>query len=139
MTTTLLFHGTSSTRLKQILAENCLRRQGPGGPPNPKVSFTPARQVAEYWGCMSALGDRDRCNRNRVPDGATAVPVFLVFDAEVIAGRYKLVPYSDPFWGEGECDWEYELYSRRSIKPLDRVLLAVEPVGPKRLDDYQSY
>ena len=124
MTAQMLYHGTSTPRLKLILEENCLRRQGFGGFPNPRVSFTPEQYVAEYWAKVSATADRDP--RNRVPDGADAAPVALVFDAEVLAGKYTLVPYSDPIWGEGECDWECELYSRRSIKPLRKVLVSIE-------------
>ena len=126
MTAHMLYHGTSTPRLKLILEENCLRRQGFGGFPNPKVSFTPERYGTEYWAKVSAAADRDP--RNRVPDGADAAPVVLVFDAEVLAGKYTLVPYRDPIWGGGECDWECELYSRRRIKPLRKVLVSIEQV-----------
>ena len=39
---------------------------------------------------------------------------------------------SDPYWGEGECDWENEIECWDDIEPLDEVLMAVEPVPPER-------
>ena len=118
MTTPLFYHGTSTVRLKGILAENCLRRSRSG---IPKVSLTPLREVAEHWGHMSVSADRHP--NNRVPDGAAAMPVVLVLDAKVLASNYTLVLYHEP----GIFDWEFELYSRRNIKPLHEVLIAVEP------------
>jgi hypothetical protein len=63
--------------------------------------------------------------------------VVLVLDGEgLLALNYNLVPFSDPYWGEGECDWENEIECWDDIEPLDEVLMAVEPVPPER---YQVY
>jgi hypothetical protein len=124
MTAQMLYHGTSTPRLKLILEENCLRRQGFGGFPSPKVSFTALRYIAEHFAHMAVCGDRHDASVGKgIPDGANAMPVVMVFDAEALADKYTLVLYNEP----GIFDWEFELYSRRNIKPLDEVLVAVEP------------
>jgi len=56
-----------------------------------------------------------------------------VLDGEgLLVLNYNLVPFSDPVWGDGECDWENEIECWDDIKPLDEVLMAVEPVPPER-------
>jgi hypothetical protein len=32
------------------------------------------------------------------------------------------MPYSDPVWGEGKCDWEYEVRIEKKIHPLSDVM-----------------
>jgi hypothetical protein len=49
-----------------------------------------------------------------------------------LADSYNLVPFSDPYWGEGECDWENEIECRDDIEPLEEVLIVVEPVPTDR-------
>jgi hypothetical protein len=49
-----------------------------------------------------------------------------------LADSYNLVPFSDPYWGEGECDWENEIECRDDIEPLEEVLIVVEPVPTER-------
>jgi hypothetical protein len=51
---------------------------------------------------------------------------------ELLALDYNLVPFSDPYWGEGECDWENEIECWDNVEPLEEVLIAIEPVPPER-------
>lgn len=62
--------------------------------------------------------------------------MLLVLDGEgLLALNYNLVAFSDPVWGEGECDWENEVACwDRDIEHLDKVLIAVEPVPPERFE-----
>jgi hypothetical protein len=40
----------------------------------------------------------------------TCAPVVIKFSVEkLLENGYALMPYSDPVWGEGECDWEREV------------------------------
>ena len=50
-----LYHGTSTLRLKGILADNRLQTS-PWG--DPKIALTPLRSVAEYFACNAVNGDR---------------------------------------------------------------------------------
>lgn len=121
----LLYHGTSSYRLKQILRENRLRPSQTG---TQKISLTPERSVAEYFACNAVFGDRhDR------PQEETK-PVLLVLDGEgLIALLYDLEDYT----GDGEdCDWENEIACYSDIEPLDEVLIRVEPVSEDRAKPY---
>jgi hypothetical protein len=55
--------------------------------------------------------------------------VVLVLDGEgLLELNYDLSTFSDPYRGEGECDWENEIACWDDIEPLDEVLMAVEPV-----------
>jgi hypothetical protein len=93
-----LYHGTSTARLKRILEEGRLTRQGIG---EQKISLTTERSVAEYFACNAVFGDT-----HDHPEEESS-PVVLVLDGEaLLALNYNLVPFSDTYWGEGECDWE---------------------------------
>lgn len=120
----VLYHGTSTARLKQILAEDRLRKATIG---DQKIALTTERSVAEYFACNAVFADKhDR------PDEESSA-VVLVLDGEgLLADNYNLVPFSDLYWGEGECDWENEIECWDDIQPLDEVLMAVEPVPPER-------
>jgi hypothetical protein len=120
----VLYHGTSTARLKRILEDGRLRTSGTD---NPKISLTTERSVAEYWAYLAVFGDR----RNR--PGEDSSEVVLVIDGEgLLELNYDLSAFSDPIWGEGECDWENEIACWNDIEPLEEVLMAVEPVPPER-------
>jgi hypothetical protein len=120
----VLYHGTSTARLKRILEDGRLRRPTFG---DQKISLTTERSVAEYFACNAVFGDK----RN-YPDEESS-PVVLVFDGEgLLADNYNLVPFSDPYWGDGESDWENEIECWDDIEPLEEVLMAVEPVPSER-------
>jgi hypothetical protein len=115
-----LYHGTSTLRLEGILADNRLQVSVSG---DPKISLTPARSVAEYFACNAVNGDR-----HDHPDDESD-PVVLTIDGEHLqALLYQLDSYSDPVWGDGECDWENEIACWDNIDPLDEVLIEVAPV-----------
>ena len=120
----VLYHGTSTARLKRSLEDGRLRTSGTG---DPKISLTTKRSVAEYWACHAVYGDRhDR------PDEDSS-EVVLVLDGEALLELdYDLNAFNDPIWGEGECDWENEIACWDDIEPLEEVLMAVEPVPPER-------
>jgi hypothetical protein len=90
-----------------------------------KLALTPDRRVAGYFARLAAgpYGD------GRNAPGEESKPVVLVLDGEGLAlFNYDLRPYSDPCWGEGECDWENEIACYRDIVCLDEMLIAVEEV-----------
>jgi hypothetical protein len=120
----VLYHGTSTARLKSILRDGRLRASGTG---DPKISLTTERSVAEYWACHAVFGDR----RDR--PGEDSSEVVLVIDGEgLLELNYDLSAFSDPIWGDGECDWENEIECWDDIEPLDEVLMAVEPLPSER-------
>jgi hypothetical protein len=96
-----------------------------------KIALTTQRSVAEYFACNAVFADKhDR------PDEDSS-GVILVLDGEgLLALKYDLVPFSDPVWGEGECDWENEIECWDDIEPVEEVLIAVTPVPPER---YQTF
>jgi RNA:NAD 2'-phosphotransferase (TPT1/KptA family) len=111
----VLYHGTSTPRLNRILEDGRLRTSGTD---DPKMSLTTERSVAEYWACHAVFGDR----RNRT--GEDSSEVVLVIDGEgLLELNYDLSAFSDPIWGEGECDWENEIACWDDIEPLDEVLI----------------
>jgi hypothetical protein len=124
----VLYHGTSTARLKCILTDGRLRKAPCG---DQKIALTTERSVAEYFACNAVFADK-----HDHPDEESR-PVVLVLDGEgLLALNYNLVPFSDPCWGDGECDWENEIECWDDIEPLDEVLLAAEPIPPER---YQAY
>jgi hypothetical protein len=118
----VLYHGTSTARLKRILADGRLRRATIG---DQKIALTTERSVAEYFACNAVFADKhDHPNEE-------SRPVVLVLDGEgLLALNYNLVPFSDPYWGDGECDWENEIECWDDIEPLEEVLMAVDPSQP---------
>jgi hypothetical protein len=124
----VLYHGTSTARLRRILEGGCLRRASIG---DQKVALSTERSVAEYFACNAVLADK-----HDHPDEESG-PVVLVLDGEgLLVRNYNLSPFSDPIWGEGECDWEREIECWDDIEPLEDVLIAVEPVLPQRYRDF---
>jgi hypothetical protein len=126
----VLYHGTSTARLKRILEDGRLRRATIG---DQKIALTTERCVAEYFACNAVFTDK-----HDHPDEESG-PVVLVLDGEgLLALNYNLVPFSDPVWGDGECDWENEIECWDDIEPLGEVLIAVEPVSPERQQAYNK-
>jgi hypothetical protein len=121
----VLYHGTTTYRLKSILKDGRLSRQGIG---EQKISLTTERSVADYFSNVALHGDK----HDHPDEESTAVT--LVIDGEkLLALGYKLVPFSDTYHGPGKCDWENEIACwDRDIEHLDEVLMAVEPVPPER-------
>jgi RNA:NAD 2'-phosphotransferase (TPT1/KptA family) len=92
----VLYHGTSTARLKRILEDGRLRTSGTD---DPKISLTTERSVAEYWACHAVFGDR----RNRT--GEDSSEVVLVIDGEgLLELNYDPSAFSDPIWGDGGHD-----------------------------------
>jgi hypothetical protein len=120
----VLYHGTSTARLKRILADGRLRRATSG---DQRIALTTERCVAEYFACNAVFADKHD------HPGEESSAVVLVLGGEgLLALNYNLIPFSDPVWGDGECDWENEIECWDDIEPLDEVLMAVEPVPPER-------
>jgi hypothetical protein len=93
----VLYHGTSTARLRHILEEDCLRKAGIG---DQKVALTKEKSVAEYFACVAVSADA-----HDHPEEESS-PVVLELDgAGLFELNYDLIPFSDPIWGEGECDW----------------------------------
>jgi hypothetical protein len=69
----ILYHGTSTYRLKAIQRENHLRPE----PGTGKISLTTERSVAEYFACNAVFGDR-----HDHPDEESN-PVVLVMDGGI--------------------------------------------------------
>jgi hypothetical protein len=117
----LLYHGTSTKRLKSIRKEDRLRVTGNW---DPAVSLTTVRSVAEYWADCAVDGDR----HDRPPDEENS-GVVLVLDGErLLARKYHLTEFRDDVWGAGECDWENEIACWDHIEPFRDFLITVEPV-----------
>jgi len=113
-----LYHGTSTHRLQGILRENCLPVSETGD--DQTVALTPDRSVAEYFAQLAVRGDWDF---HGIPEEKTR-PVVLELDGDgLIEQNYDLQRYSDPVWGEGECDWEKEIACWQDIKPVEEVLI----------------
>jgi hypothetical protein len=63
----------------------------------------------------------------------------LTIDGEHLqALLYQLDSYSDPVWGDGECNWENEIACWDNIDPLDEVLIEVAPVPEDRWRAYRE-
>ena len=125
----ILYHGTSTARLRRILADGILRISPTG---DRKVSLTTERSVAEYFACNAVFGDE------RNYRGEESKPVVLALDGEgLLELNYDLTPFNDPVYGEGECEWENEIACWADIE-LDEILIGVEPVAVERLRDYRE-
>ncbi len=126
----VLYHGTSTLRLKRILAENRLRTSPTG---DPKIALTTELSVAQYFACNKVFGD------SLGHQGAESEPVILTIDGEgLLALHYELESFFDPVWGDGQCDWENEISCWEDIDPLDEVLVAIEPVPEDRWRAYRE-
>ena len=124
----ILYHGTTSRRLRDILRENRLRLPQAG---DQKISLTTERSVAEYFASNAVFGD------HRSHPDEESKPVLLLLDgAGLLALHYELESFSDPIWGDGECDWENEIACWTDIDPLDEVLIDIEPVLEERSQLY---
>ncbi|MGH7095485.1 MAG: hypothetical protein ACREFB_18375 [Stellaceae bacterium] len=123
---TRLYHGTTALRLQSILRDGRLRADICGWMP-PKVSLTPDREVAEYFAMVSDSGDH-----HDHPQEETG-SVVLTLDRDAVERLARLQPYSDCFWGDGECDWERELVAGQDIE-LQDVLVAVRAPTEKQLE-----
>jgi len=60
----VLYHGTSTARLKQILKDGCLRRAAVG---DQKIALTTDRSFAEYFACNAVCADNDPRNQRLLP------------------------------------------------------------------------
>lgn len=125
----VLYHGTTTRRLTQILRDNVLKISPTG---DPKIALTIAPSVAEYFAlnALNALpGDRHdrRDHENR--------PVIMRLDGEVLVRQgYQLRAYADTFWGPGRCNWENEIACWEDIRPLHEVVIGIDPVPLDRLE-----
>jgi hypothetical protein len=112
----VLYHGTSSFRLRTILREGVLRRSPVG---HKAVSLTPEHPVAEYFARNAAFGDI----HDHPGEDSTGVVLQLR-----LARVLRLRKFSDPVWGNGECDWEQEIACWDDVALTEDTLIAVLPV-----------
>lgn len=117
----VLYHGTSTYRLTNILRENRLCRSSTGD--DHKVSLTPDRAVAVYFADIAVFGDR-----HDHPDEDSHPVVVMLDGGGLDELQYEMGKYSDPVWGESECDWEQEIACWDDIEPLDEVLIGIQPL-----------
>ena len=102
----ILYHGTSKRRLYKILEQDRLRAIGP----KPAVCFTTRIGPARYWGHVSARADQSE-------------PFVLRFNAKLLLeAGFTLMPFSDPCWGTGACDWEREVRIEENVSPVSEFL-----------------
>jgi hypothetical protein len=121
----VLYHGTTTYRLRSILKDGRLSRQGIG---EQKISLTTERSVADYFSNVALHGDK-----HDHPDEESTAVILVIDGEKLLALGYKLVPFSDTYHGPGKCDWENEIACwDRDIEHLDEVLMAVEPVPRER-------
>jgi hypothetical protein len=126
----VLYHGTSTARLKLILGENRLRKATSC---DRKIALTTERSVAEYFVCNAVFADK----HDRPEEKSSAV--VLVLDGEgLLSLNYDLAEFRDPIWGDGECDWENEIECWDDIEPLEEVLIRVEAIPPQRHQDFMA-
>lgn len=121
----LLYHGTTTYRLKSILKDDRLTRPGIG---DQKISLTTERSVAEYFSNVALHGDK-----HDHPSVESAAVILVIDGEKLLAFGYNLLPFSDTNYGPGKCDWENEIACwDRDIEHLDEVLIAVEQLPPQR-------
>ena len=121
----VLYHGTTTYWLRSILKDGRLRRATVG---DQKIALTTERSVAEYFSNVALHGDK-----HDHPSEESAALILVIDGEKLLALGYKLVPFCDTYHGPGKCDWENEIACwHRDIEHLDEVLIAVEPVPPKR-------
>jgi hypothetical protein len=121
----VLYHGTTTYRLRSILKDGRLTREGIG---ERKISLTTERSVADYFSNVALHGDK-----HDHPTEESAAVILVIDGEKLLALGYNLVPFSDTCWGPGRCDWESEIACwDRDIEHLNEVLIAVEPVPPER-------
>ena len=109
-----LCHGTSSERWASIQKDGVLRRASFGVQ---AVSMTDEVDVAAHFAEMAVVGD--------LSEGVVSKPVILIIDAiRLLAEGFKLEAFSDPIWGERQCDWERELLCWDDI-PIKFIVCAL--------------
>ena len=121
----VLYHGTTTYRLRSILRDGRLTRSSIG---EQKISLTTERSVADYFSNVALHGDK-----HDHPSEESAAVILVIDGEKLLALGYKLVPFSDTYHGPGKCDWENEIACwDRDIERLDEVLIVVEQVPPER-------
>jgi hypothetical protein len=85
----VLYHGTSTARLRSILKDGRLRRATVG---DQKIALTTERSVAEYFACNTVFGD----NHDHPEEESS--PVVLVLDGEgLLELNYDLSAFSEHY------------------------------------------
>lgn len=101
----LLYHGTTLKRWAGIQEVGAIMPARTGVK---MVSMTTKREVADYFANNSNSYDKTGT-------------VILQIDANALEkDGYVLEEFSDPVWGEGQCDWENEVICETQI-PLSYV------------------
>jgi hypothetical protein len=80
----LLYHGTTTYRLKSILKDDRLTRPGIG---DQKISLTTERSVAEYFSNVALHGDK-----HDHPSEKSAAVILVIDGEKLLALGYNLVP-----------------------------------------------
>lgn len=109
-----LYHGTSISNLHHILDEDMLLTATTG---DPAVCTSHELGPAEYWANLTASQD-------------ASDPVIILLDVKkLLINGYELIPFSDPIYGEGKCDWECEVRVYEDIHPLSAVMKGYEEIA----------
>jgi hypothetical protein len=135
----VLFHGTSTFRLRNILKENRLRGAGPGA----TLSFTTDQSVAEYFSCVAIAVDKEDY------PGSDPSGVVLRLDGEKLLARgyHLFAPISNPGsleavakeWDPQNWDLENELLLVEDLAPLSTFLIDTIAVKRSTYDTFSQH
>jgi hypothetical protein len=75
-------------------------------------------EVAEYF-ALAVDGDEDHFDRSGAPT------ILVLSGRKPLELNYDLRAFSDPIWGDGECNWESEVCCLSDITPLREVLVNI--------------
>lgn len=119
----ILFHGTSARRFALIMHAGTIN---PGFSGNRHVSLTPSFGVACVWADSASS-----CS-----DYEEGLPIVLSIDARglIYRGFPDIEPFSDPVWGEGECDWEQEVACHGPIETDFIISVTSNILNKKEMD-----
>lgn len=90
----MLYHGTSAKRFERMQEDGFIKVAPIGVE---CVSTSRKREVAQYFAELAADCDQ------------SSVIILELDPAALVAAGLELDEFSDPVWGEGECEWEEEI------------------------------
>lgn len=135
----VLYHGTSTHRLKSIQQEDRLRISPCG---NTVVSLTTDEAVAQYWACVSASADK------RWRKDENAIGVVLRLDGEkLLEERHRLECYAVDAEDIKSCAngdaadrlLENEIICAKDITPLTEFLLDALNISKSTYETYLQH
>lgn len=128
MASTYLYHGTSIRAALRILQHGRILLPEYG---NAVISTSPDRSVSEYWADLQAQCDEREAVGGRAGKMLEASlgsrgAIFTLSRSGLLAAGLRPTEFSDPCWGEGECDWEQEEAIDGEIPLTPDILVMVE-------------